>query len=160
AAARSSSALRLLGAALLLALALCGSRPALGFEQAGHYYTISLISSLIQPPLTAPQIRVVAFCAQLPDHTSDLAATRGYARIRKEWTSPGALVGWLRRDEVSSIWIQRMVTVQQLLHGLTGGSASAVQNVAGNTARKLRPQALAAGDAAGVAPWCALGFAL
>ncbi len=113
---------------------------------------------MIQPPPNASQAHVVSFCAQLPDHADELDAIAVFRKIRKD--SLGELYGWVRKDEIglNAIAIRRMVTVQQLLHGLTGGIAQAVQDVAANTAAKLREKAAA--DPASFSAWCAVGFAL
>lgn len=142
---------------MLLALFLGTGHTTLGFEQAGHFYTISMAASMLQPPLTESQALFVSFCTQLPDHAADLSATGAYALVRKDWKSPGALVRWLRKNEADSEGIRRMVTVQQLVHGLTGGTASAVRDVAGRTVQTLRQQATRTDS---FANWCAVGFAL
>jgi hypothetical protein len=146
---------------MLLALSVCAAGPARGYDPAGHFYTISLVVSMIKPPLAPAAAKVVSFCAELPDHSSDLDAASVYQRsITRSWNSPRSWVRWARNDEVGSDALKRMVTVQQLLHGLTGGSAAAVQYLAANTVRKLRQQMPATNAAAGFATWCAVGLGL
>lgn len=142
-------------------LPLCAGHMALAFQQAGHFYSVSVVASTITPPLAPSEAKVVSFCAELPDHSSDVDAVKVYLRsLKKSWKSPGVWARWARSDEAGSEWIRRMVTVQQLLHGLTGGSAPAVESVAANTVRKLRQQVPGTGDPAGLAAWCAVGFGL
>jgi hypothetical protein len=134
--------------------------PALAYQEAGHYYTVALLASRLIPQLSDPDAHVIAFCAQLPDQSADLDAVVVYQSAIKHSTF--AWLSWAFSSSANSLEVRRMITVQQLLHGLTGGSATAVRNVAEKTLRTLRRQITSpeSGDANRAASLCALGFAM
>ena len=129
------------------------------YQAAGHYYTIALLVHLVAPAIKPTDAHLIAFCAQLPDLSSDLDATAVYKSA--VWHTPGAWLSWARGNRVESDWIRRMITVQQLLHGITGGTASDVQSVAVETLKALWKPIIAPqeGPANRAASLCALGLA-
>ena len=129
------------------------------YQAAGHYYTIALLVHLVAPAIKPADAHLIAFCAQLPDLSSDLDATAVYKSAILH--TPGAWLSWARSNKVESDWVRRMITVQQLLHGITGGTASDVQSVAINTLRGLWGPVISDRETANnrAASLCALGFA-
>jgi len=138
-------------------LALTVPPKALGYQEAGHFYTVRVVTYLIGKDLMSDSdARLVSFCAQLPDQSEDLDAVVVYKNLMKKDST-----GWLKwavGDDVDSEWTKRMLTVQQLLHGLTGGEASALQAVAGNVLGKLYARLPGKNDPSRPAGLCALGF--
>jgi hypothetical protein len=145
-----------------LATAALAPRSVSAYQEAGHYYTVALLAYRLIPPMTDSDAHLIAFCAQLPDQSSDLDAVVVYETALTH--SPFSWLSWAATDAAGSVDVRRMITVQQLLHGLTGGSADAVQRVAVQTVRELRRKvspAAEAGDAGQRgAALCALGLAL
>jgi hypothetical protein len=129
------------------------------YQAAGHYYTIALLTHLVAPAIKPADAHLIAFCAQLPDLSSDLDATAVYKSAMLH--TPGAWLSWARSNKVESDWIRRMITVQQLLHGITGGTSSEVQSVAANTLKELWTPIIAGHETSNnrAASLCALGFA-
>lgn len=100
------------------------------YDNTVHYYTTEIVMRHIAPDITEVENRIVAFCAQLPDETTEYDALSQYRRLAslETWN----YFKWARADlgspEMaavidSSCAVREMVTVQQLLHGLTGGDA-------------------------------------
>jgi hypothetical protein len=145
---------------LLITLACFGpAADVTAYQAAGHYYTIAALTHLVAPAIKPADAHLIAFCAQLPDLSSDLDATAVYKSAL--WHTPGAWLSWARSNKVESDWIRRMITVQQLLHGITGGTASEVQTVAINTLKALWKPIVLDQDPANkrAVSLCALGFA-
>lgn len=154
----------------LLAALLCSLVPlcADAYQHAGHYYSVNFAYEYLMrsapDEATAPRfdpqdVRVIAFCTQLPDQSSDLDAVSVYWHAMSRSTY--SWLKWTLADHLDSEPILKMVLVQQLLHALTGGDAKAVQSAAGASVSRL---ALAlstthAGTERDVA-LCALGFAM
>jgi hypothetical protein len=69
----------------------------------------------------------VALCAQLPDEAAELSAIDVYKRLMRH---PASYAAWALRGRGSPATVGRMAAVQQLQHGLTGGSAEGVTTVA------------------------------
>lgn len=145
---------------VIAGLAALGS-PVMAYNETGHYYTIAAVTHSLIPKLPAERASFVAFCAQLPDIANELDATKVYRSMAGR--HPLAFVGWATRGKAWDESVGRMVAVQQLLHGLTGGRAPAMQGVAeqivGTLARVVQ-QAPGRGDAQDATALCALGFAL
>lgn len=142
---------RLLGAGLLAA---CGSAAA--YDQAGHFYTAFALARTAQAGFPDRDRLTVSFCAQLPDMASDLDAVSVYQSAA---TNPWRWLRWATSDVISGDDLRRMVTLQHLLHGLSGGQAVALQAVAKATVARLQA-ALAGAGADRAEALCALGFGL
>lgn len=145
---------------VLLAVFLLGiCRVAAAYQQAGHLFTVNLVVRKVAPaiPLKEEDIRVITFCTQLPDQSSDLDAITVYNPFRTN--SMLGWVEWLFNDDMGSDGTRRMITIQQLVHGLTGGKAKALQEVAGDDLKQLAAQAFVPGGQDHIAKLCALGFA-
>lgn len=132
---------------------------ATSFDEAGHFYTAYALVRTAQPDKTPPARMLMALCAQLPDMASDLDATAVYGRLVTH--SPWAWARWGLSDKTDSPDVRKMITIQQLLHALTGGDALEIQEVARTLNASLRKAAASAqGDSdVGIAA-CALGFGL
>jgi len=136
-----------------------------GFGIAGHYATSALIiaDTLRQPPapFTKDQSALVAFCSELPDEATELDAAHSFGSCLQE---PLNLVEWfVSRHTLVSPGIRRVLTVQQLLHGLTGGNASQTRTVSDQIIEDLLSQVdndRRKGKSATAEELCALGFAI
>jgi hypothetical protein len=131
--------------ALVLALALAPAASAYHREE--HYSTV----------LAARGDATIAVCAQLPDEAEELSAVQLYRRLMNH---PSDFLRWALHEEGPADRVGRVVTIQQLLHGLTGGSSEGVRTVAEATIRDI--QAYVKSSKPDVRPdaLCALGFAL
>ncbi len=142
-------------AALLLAC--CGA--VFAYQQAGHFYTAFALAHTAPAALPDRERLLVAFCAQLPDMASDLDAVSVYQAAAM--ASPWKWFRWASADRIDGKELRRMVTMQQLLHGLTGGASKEVQKVALDSARALLEAAGAESPgAARDEALCAFGFSL
>lgn len=145
---------RLSGPALLAA---CSAAAA--YEQAGHFYTAFALARTAQSAFPDRERLLVSLCAQLPDMASDLDAVTVYKAAAM--ANPWKWFRWASADVIDGRDLRRMITIQQLLHGLTGGRSKAVQQVAAATVDELaRVAAAAEQGAARDEALCALGFAL
>src|SRR5579864_620416 len=142
--------------AILSAFAVLTSPVVSAYQQAGHLFTVNLVVHKVDPTLglSEQDLRVITFCSQLPDDSSDLDAIAVYKHMLS-----GGLVYWVFGNKVSTDEAKDMVTVQQLLHGLTGGDADTVQTSARKTLTDLAGEAVAPGIKDRAARLCALGFA-
>lgn len=155
--ARQRLRLAVFGIAALAAL----ESPVMAYNETGHYYTVAAVMHHLIPKLSAERASFVAFCAQLPDIANELDATKVYRSMAGR--HPLAFVGWATRGKSWDESVGRMVAVQQLLHGLTGGKAPAMQGVAERivgTLANVVQQAPSRGDAQESTALCALGLAL
>ena len=118
------------------AVLLAGAGSAAGYDQAGHFYTVQALVRTATVVMPDSDRRLLAVCAQLPDMASDLDATALYFRAVTH--SPWAWFRWATADKVDRDDIGRLVTVQRLLHALTGGLSLATQNVAIDKAKAWR----------------------
>jgi hypothetical protein len=146
-------------ATLLASLLVCVagfSGAASGYQEAGHYYTVGVVTHFATPALTGAEANLVAFCAQLPDQSEDLDAVKVYSNLI--FQNPVAWVRWAVSNSDASALTRRMITVQHLLHGLTGGEAQAVQAVAANVLTELGLRLPRGGDPRRPAGLCALGL--
>lgn len=140
--------MRLLTAGLALLLA----GPAAAYVRDEHYYTTRLSVDRRDGG------DIAAVCAQLVDEAPELGAVDTYRRMMR---SPGAYAAWSLSGRGPERVVGTMVSTQQLLHGLTGGSPEAVRAVAAGLARELFEKARAEKDPELKADdLCAVGFAL
>jgi hypothetical protein len=144
--------------AFLLAWALPGS--ALAYNEGGHYYTlVALLDS--QPDNATPrnpdQLRLEAFCAELPDMTLELDATsQRLAVLRSSRDNAWGLLGYCQTPLSA-----HMVAVQCYLHGLTGTPVEPLRNAALSIIQDLTGKLAGARDAAKRKELlCARGFAI
>ena len=137
---------------LLVAAALLPARPAAAYRWDEHYYTVRLAFGAREGG------EVASLCAQLADEAPELNAIAVYRRLMKH---PLDYAAWTFGANGRAETVGRMVTIQQLLHGLTGGSPEAVRAIAVETATALGAAAHAEKDPRKRADsQCALGFAL
>jgi len=144
-------------AALAAGLWLAAAAPAGAYQRDEHYFTVHLALASLRPRIEGED--VVAFCAQLADEAPELNAIQAYERLMRH---PLDYAAWSMVGRGSDANVGRMVTIQQLLHGLTGGAPAAVRVVATAAARASLSEVEAArGDPARrTDALCALGFAL
>lgn len=143
-------------AATVLACALWPSWT-FAYNEAGHFYSVGFAVRNLKTPMPTNWAAIIAFCAQLPDESYELDAVE-LGRSLAPW-HPVNIASWWHAD-MSSIDIQRMVAVQQLLHGLTGGEAQAVQSVAADIVSTLALHVTKPGPGEPTSDQlCALGFA-
>ena len=144
--------IRVLLAAALAAAALLAAHPAAAYRWDEHYYTVRLAFG----PREGGE--VASLCAQLADESPELGAISVYRRLMKH---PLDYAAWTMGGRGADETVGRMVTIQQLAHGLTGGSPAAVRAVARETAQSLSAAARAEKDPRKRAnAQCALGFAM
>lgn len=138
-----------LALALLVAAA---ALPARAYQRDEHYLTTRLVLGSREGGETA------ALCSQLADEAPELNAIAVYQRLMEH---PLDYAAWTLGLRGRAETVGRVVTIQQALHGLTGGSPDAVRAVAADAARELWKTARAEKDPARRADaQCALGFAL
>lgn len=135
--------------------------PARAYDQAGHFYTMLALAKTVVPDTRGTEQELVAFCAQLPDMAVDIDAAAVYSsavfgKSFFQWAR------WGTFSTVGSPAINKMVTVQHLLHALTGGQAQATQEVARLVVKEVRAsvEASRADTKERAASLCALGFAV
>lgn len=138
---------------LLTALLLAG--PASAYQREEHYYSLRLALGSTAPRL--PGDEVAALCAQLADEAPELNPIAVYRRVMRH---PLAYAAWSFREDGPDSTVGRMVTIQQLLHGLTGGSSEAAHAIAAESARGALAAARRAPPEATTDAFCAFGFAL
>jgi hypothetical protein len=145
-------------AALAAVLWLAAAGPAAAYQRDEHYFSTRIALASLRPPL--PGADVVAFCGQLADEAPELNAIAIYERLMRH---PFDYASWTMRADGPDATVGRMVTVQQLLHSLTGGSASAARTIATATVRASFVEAEReerGGPEKRADALCALGFAL
>jgi outer membrane protein OmpA-like peptidoglycan-associated protein len=140
----------------LLAIVVAWTGLATAYDRAGHYYSAAVIARKLIPRLDPADARLIAFCAQLPDESTELDAVQVYYDAFGR--HPIDLLTWSSTGAPPSRAARRMITVQQLLHALTGGDADTV----GRAAVRVVRDAVAEVKDAPADPnlLCALGFAL
>lgn len=138
------------------------------YEAAGHFYGVGLVSGSIDPanltpPLSNTDVFTITFCAWLPDETTELNAVEVYKWLLEKhpfdygtWSAP-YLNPW-STDSGYPDTIGKMVVIQQLLHGLTGGRSQAVRQVARSLVTEMEHQREA--NPHDPNSLCALGFSL
>lgn len=136
------------------ALTLVGVVPQVSaYNEAGHFYTAY---ALVHTSEVDAKRMLLVLCAQLPDMTADLDAVTVF---RTAVTSkPTDLLKWSYNSKAESTEVKRMITVQQLLHALTGGDSDAVGAIARANILTLRSQISWSNPDPN--QLCALGFAL
>jgi hypothetical protein len=144
-------------APLAVVLCLAASAPAGAYQRDEHYLSIRVALASLKPRLDGED--VVAMCGQLADEAPELNAIEIYERLMRH---PFDYAAWTLRSAGPEATVGRMVTVQQLLHGLTGGPSDAVRAVAKSAvADSFAAAQSAKGDPAARADaLCALGFSL
>jgi hypothetical protein len=137
---------------LIAAAPLLTARPAAAYRWDEHYYTVRLAFGAREGG------DVAALCAQLADEAPELNAIAVYRRLMEH---PLDYAAWALGGKGPDETVGRMVTIQQMLHGLTGGSPEAVRAIAVDAAKTLGEKARAEKDPRKRADaQCALGFAL
>ena len=137
---------------------LCGSLLLSAYIHVDHYYGTRYVLDGAAAPM--PGDALVAVCSQLPDEAAELSAVEVYQRLMKN--HPLDYASWAGRRSGPAGTVGRMVTIQHLLHGLTGGRAEAVRAVAARVVVDTR-EALRRAPAdpkAQADARCAFGFAL
>ncbi|MBW0432851.1 hypothetical protein [Leptospira yasudae] len=140
----------------ILLLLLCHSLNA--YQEDGHFYTVQTVLNNFHSssPLTKDEIALVAFCTQLPDEVPELDAISVYQKLA--FQHPFDFLLWVFTDHGSPDVLGRMAEVQQLLHGLTGGSSDHLRSVSIVTLNQLRTD-LTSKKQRSSEELCALGFA-
>ena len=146
---------------LLLSGWMGGGQWARAFNQSGHMDSVSLIvrqSMGTIKTLNEPERLVVMACAQLPDMSQELDATKVYgeAFLANKWD----WIWWGIHDEMGNDKIRQMFVVQQLLHGLTGGEPKALRAAALKIVGQLADQVAASQGSVRIQALCALGLGL
>lgn len=144
-------------ASFAVLFALAAASPAAAYQRDEHYMSVRVALSSLKPRLAGED--VVAMCGQLADEAPELNAIEIYERLMRH---PLDYASWVLRGTGPDATVGRMLLVQQLLHGLTGGPADAVRAVArGAVARTFAAAQAARGNPAAHADaLCALGFSL
>ena len=124
----------ILAAAFLLAMALPGA----AYQRDEHYLTTRLVLGAREGG------DVAALCSQLADEAPELNASAVYQRLMEH---PFAYASWTMRGTGPEDTVGRVVTIQQMLHGLTGGHPEALRAIATGAARDLWKTARAEKDA-------------
>ncbi len=137
-------------------VALLACAPVAAYDQAGHFYTAFALARTAQAAFPDRDRLTVTFCAQLPDMASDLDAVSVYKAAA---ANPWRWLRWATSDLITGDDLRRMVTIQQLLHGLTGGHSVPLKAVAKATVTRLQA-AVAGAGAERAEALCALGFGL
>lgn len=140
----------------------------LAYQQGGHLDTVGMaakgavLPGAGGPALLPQEATVVAFCAQLPDQSSDMdAIVLMQAAAESSPSQTASLVDNPLTASPQATEIRRMITVQQLVHGLTGGDTSLVRSIAISSLQALATSAHKKPTPADEgSTLCALGFAL
>ena len=148
-------------AILVFVISALVAAPARAYDPAGHFYTMLALARTVIPDTRGEEQELVAFCAQLPDMAVDLDATALY----KNAVFSKSFFQWARWGMFSTVGspaIDKMVTVQHLLHALTGGQTQATQEIARLVVNKVRAsiEASTPRTKERAASLCALGFAV
>jgi hypothetical protein len=132
---------------LLLSLSLLLPCPAHAYNEAGHYDTVSLSLNVCDGPDLGG---IVSFCSQLPDKTYELDA-------KEQTTAKTVFLSLFRVARPDDAEVQHVFTIQELLHGLTGGASQPLLEASSAILSDLRDRAIASRDPATL---CALGLSL
>jgi len=137
----------------------CCAFDAAPYQEAGHFFTAYALVGTADPGDKPRPRMLTALCAQLPDMAADLDATEVYFRLMKR--NPIAWARWGASNYTGAEDVRKMVTIQQLLHALTGGTAQDVQLlVAKPLVESLRSAAATAQGTSQAIANCAWGFGL
>ncbi len=111
---------------------LCLPITAHSYNDTVHFFHTAVVVEHLNPSLTDDQKWVVSLCAQLPDETEEYDAVKQYWKFYRdsEWFDEYWDWAWTDNDSEemggvlkNSERTRELVTVHQLLHGLTGGKA-------------------------------------
>ena len=155
---------------LMCVICFLGLLPAIAqsYNNTVHFFLTVVVVRHIEPAVTEDEKRLISLCVQLPDETEEYDAMKGYWKFFR--SSFGDYMSWATNGNdnenmqsilAESVATRELVTVQQLLHGLTGGTASEMLTTAGNIIESL----MAGYDEAQtnvdkVNRLCAIGFAV
>ena len=165
--ARSYRAAALVAAATLSFLA----PPLDAYNQSGHMETVRLVvEKSLKPaidaagarmfPMQLSEQKLVEFCAQLPDLSQELDATRTYIAAVGQVSAPITWISWGWFNHPMNDDYRRMIAVQQLQHALTGGNTAAMRRVAASAVATLFAEAAKSDpDSDRTVALCALGLA-
>ncbi len=142
---------------ICLALAMMTS-PIAGYDSAGHFYTTGIAFYGLEQPMASADANMVTFCAWLPDETQELSATSVYSNLISHPIDYG--FSWAIRGTGPPATVGKMVVVQQLLHGLSGGDSLAVTAIAQGLVRDLLNAASQRQGPERFNRLCAAGFGL
>jgi hypothetical protein len=133
-----------------------------------HFFSTLVTLQNTVANFTADEMKIVAFCAQLPDETIEFDAVEQYRGLL--FDSPSSYWKWAWADfsspEMQELLadtprVSEMVSVHQLLHGLTGGTAANLLKTAELIAARLSEKVAWTNSAPGDSDkLCAFGFAL
>jgi hypothetical protein len=150
---------------LLLALNPIGAS---AYNDTIHFFSTLVTLENTVAKFTVDEMKIVAFCAQLPDETIEFDAVEQYRGLL--FDSPGSYWRWARADfgspEMRELLadtprVSEMVSVHHLLHGLTGGTAANLLKSAELIAARLSEKVTWTNSApADSDKLCAFGFAL
>ena len=138
------------------------------YDHTVHYYATLVALQHSVTEFSDEELKIVSFCSQLPDETKEYNAIGQYRKFAAEdfgayWTWANADFGSDEMKQVvkESKSAREMISVQQLLHGLTGGTAADLLNTAELIATSLaRDIAWNGSGPMDVNKLCAFGFAV
>lgn len=136
-----------------LALLLLLAPSARAYKREEHYATLRLILAGAVAPVDAG---LIATCAQLPDEAPEMSAIDIYRRLMRH---PFDYTSWIVVKKGPIATVGRMLTMQQLLHGITGGSSEAMQETSRELILDLLPALSMKPAPERADALCALGFA-
>ncbi len=138
------------------------------YDDAVHFYTVAAVMKNLVPEVSDPELRIVSFCSQLPDETVEYDAIYQYRRFADD--SYQTYWRWARAENGSETVAQiiqssraarEMISVQQLLHALTGGIGSEMLQTAEVILRDLAGKITWGFDSpTALDEICAVGFAV
>ncbi len=108
------------------------------YDNTVHFFQTAVVVKYLLPSITDDEKWLVALCAQLPDETEEYDAVKQYKKFSSK-SSWSELWDWVKTEnndrEMRSILAnseatRELVTIQQLLHGLTGGDAEEMRDTA------------------------------
>ena len=106
--------------------------PSQAYLRDDHNASVRVVLNSIEPPLDGEAL--VGMCAQLPDEAPEISAIDVYQQLMKHPVDYGS---WVLRGTGPARTVGRMVTVQELQHGLTGGHPEGVRKVSEAVIRDL-----------------------
>ena len=137
--------------------------PPLTYEFPVHFYSTAMVAQKLNLDASRKEWQLLSLCTHLPDETNELSAVK--VRLSLGLIDHFAW-GWF--DRVGSESTRQMITIQQLLHGLTGGSSASMNSAAKSIVSILWKDVQVAVEADSGSPAaherperiCALGFGL
>lgn len=106
----------------LIVLALIFGTESNAYNYPVHFYTTSLVAQKLGLDHSNKEWQLLSLCTHLPDESGELTAIN--ARLRLGFINH---ISWGIFSKRNSEATRRMITIQQLLHGLTGGEAQEMQ---------------------------------